>query len=92
MDISETTDFTNQPLKRGHPTGRDKYITDKLRDEVPKTVNPPIELPAGANEDASNDVQSDGLKFFIPSDKTDFWTNPQVLLCSNLSGHADTLR
>ena len=33
-DLLETVGYFNQGPTRGHPSGRDKYIRDKLRDEV----------------------------------------------------------
>ena len=43
------------------------------------------------NEEASDNLQGEGIKINIPSDITDNWTRLEVLLGLKLSGHTDTL-
>ena len=84
--MSQSVGYYNQLSKRGHPSGRDNYIRDKLIDEVNRTLKAPRKI-----EGDSGPLQGEGMKIIIPSNVIDNWTWPEVLLGLKLSGHSDTL-
>ena len=60
---------------------------------LPKAIgrisNPP--LPPFENVEDCSDLQGEGVKIIIPSNKIDICTRLEILLGVKLSGHPDTL-
>ena len=79
-DILQETNFKNRNRQKGPMPGRDRYIQNKLDDDVRKNLNLDKQLKSRGIE-----------KIFIPSNMIDIYTRLEILLGLELSGHTDTL-
>ena len=80
MDLLETVGHFNQWPIRGHPSGRNKYARDKLRDEVYRILNPPLLLPPIENEEEFIVLHREGMRFIIPSKIIDIWARLESIV------------
>ena len=58
-----------------------------LSKEIAEIQNPPLR----PIENESDNLQGEGIKIIIPSNRIDMYTRLEVLLGLKLSGHSDTL-
>ena len=79
-DILQKTNSNNRKRKKGPMSGRDRYIENKLDDDVRKILNLNTKLKGRGVE-----------KIIIPSNLIDIYTRLRILLGLKLSGHTDTL-
>ena len=79
-DILQKTNYINRKRKKGPMSGRDRYIQNKLDDDVRKILRLDKKLKGRGVE-----------KIIIPSNIVDIYTRLEVLLGLKLSGHTDTL-
>ena len=86
-DVLKNTGFYSMRHTKGKKSARMRDALYSLPNEIARNRNPPI--PAIENE--SNDLQGEGVKIIIPSNKIDIYTRLEVLLGLKLSGHTDTL-
>ena len=73
--------------RKGLNSGRMRQAVYDLSKAIDKIRNPP--LPAIENE--SDNLQGEGVKIIIPSNKIDIYTRLEVLLRLKLAGHINTL-
>ena len=71
------------------PSKRKTFFTITLPKLVEEIQNKTFEE---ITDDSDNDLQGQGVKIIIPSNKIDIYTRLEVLLGLKLSGHTDTLR
>ena len=86
-DILKNTGFYSMKHKKGLNSAGMIDAVYILPNEISKIQNPP--LPA--IENASDNLQGEGVKIIIPSNIIDIYTKLEVLLGLKLSGHTDTL-
>ena len=79
-DILQKTNYNNRKRKKGPMSGRDRYMQNKLDDDVRKILDLDTKLKGRGVE-----------KIIIPSNLIDIYTRLEVLLGLKLSGHTDTL-
>ena len=79
-DILQKTNYINRKRKKGPMSGRDRYIQNKLDDDVRKILKLDKKLKGRGVE-----------KIIIPSNIVDIYTRLEVLLGLKLSGHSNTL-
>ena len=87
FEILKDVGFYYKIPKIGFKAARMKDALYNLPNEIDKIRNPP--LPAIENE--SDDLQGEGVKIIIPSNRIDIYIRLEVLLGLKLSGHTDTL-
>ena len=81
LEISyKKTNYINRKRQKGPMSGRDRYIQNKLNDDVIKILNLDEQLKGRGVE-----------KIIIPSNVIDICTRLEILLGLKLSGHTDTL-
>ena len=78
--ILQKTGCYNRKPTKGRMTGRDRYIKNKLDNDVMRILNLDTKLKGKGIE-----------KVIIPSNITDIYTRLEVLLGLKLSGQTDTL-
>ena len=78
-DILQKTGYYNRELTKGRLTGRDRYITYDLDNDVRRILNLDTKLKGRGVE-----------KIIMPSNIIDNYTRLEVLLGPKLSGHTDT--
>ena len=69
------------------PSKRKTFLTITLPKLVREIQNKTFEEIT----DDSDDLQGEGLKIIIPSNRTDIYTRLEILLGLKLNGHSDTL-
>ena len=79
-NILQKTTYNNQKREKGPISGPDRYIQNKLDDDVRKILNLDKQLKGRGVE-----------KIIKPSNITDIYTKIEVLLGLKLSGHTNTL-
>ena len=79
-DILQKTNYNNRKRQKGPMSGRDRYIQNKLDDDVRKILNLDKQLKGRGVE-----------KMIIPSNISDIYTRLEILPGLKLSGHTDTL-
>ena len=79
-DILQKTNYNNRKRQKGPMSGRDRYIQNKLDDDVRKILNLDKQLKGRGVE-----------KIIIPSNIIDIYTRLEILLGLKLSGYTDTL-
>ena len=78
-DILQKTNYKNRKRLKGPMSGRDRYIQNKLDDDVRKILNLDKQLKGRGVE-----------KIIIPSNIINIYTRLKVLLGVKLSGHTDS--
>ena len=86
-DILKKTGFYSMMHTKGLKSARMQDALYNLPNEIAKIQNPP--LPTIEIE--SNDLQGEGVKIIIPSNRIDIYSRLEVLLGLKLSGHTDCL-
>ena len=90
FNILKNVGYNDNIHKIGMNSARMKDALYNLPKEIVKIQNPT--LPAIENiEDASDDLEGEGVKIIIPSNIIDIYTRLEVLVGLKLSGHSDTL-
>ena len=75
----QKTNYNNRRRQKGPMSGRDRYIQNKLKDDVRKILNLDKQLKGRVE------------KITIPSNVIDIYTRLEVLLGIKISGHTDIL-
>ena len=85
--ILKNTGFYSMRHTKGLYSARMRDGLYNLPNQIDKNRNPPLR----AIENESNNLQGEGLKIIIPSNKIDIYTRLEILLGLKLSGYTDTL-
>ena len=81
LEISyEKTNYDNRKRQKGPMSGPERYIQNKLDDDVRRILNLDKQLKGRGVE-----------KIIVPSNIVDIYTRLEILLGLKLSGHTDTL-
>ena len=84
--ILQTINYNNHQRKKGAKSGRDKYIENKLDDDVRKIIT------SNTKTKTKLKLKGKGVEeIIIPSNIIDIYTRLEVLLGLKVSGHTDTL-
>ena len=89
FDILQNVGFYDDIPEIGFKAARTKDALYDLPRAIDKIRNPP--LPTIENVVDSSDLEGEGVKIIIRSNKIDIYTRLEVLLGLKLSGHSDTL-